>query len=115
MSFAWSRPLGWVVLPLSALFVGRYAWVTIRDMRVDRAAHVVDVMMQAADMRQAAEMLEEVFGVNGESGRKWLREWLGRLAEAGKLAGEEQALRLVELAKELQGAVATLGEKQSAG
>ncbi|MGD0113455.1 MAG: hypothetical protein ABSD48_16475 [Armatimonadota bacterium] len=62
MSFTWSTPLGCVVVPLSALFIARCAWLIRRVVRLDRVTAAVDAHVIMIDT------LEEALGADAESG-----------------------------------------------
>ena len=54
MSFAWSAPLGWVVVPLSAAFVLRFGWDQIRDVRLRRKDRAIQAGIVFIDAQQRA-------------------------------------------------------------
>ncbi len=100
MSFTWSTPLGCVVVPLSALFIVRCAWLIRRVLRLGRATAAVDAQVIVIDT------LEEALGADAESGIGRVKEQLTRFAQALKEAARspsgETMSKVRELAKEIQ-------------
>jgi hypothetical protein len=120
MSFAWSTPLGWVVVPLSALFIARYTWVTIRDMRLHSKALAIDATVMMADISEDALGTDfESFMTDLRSRIIRVKELLAKCAEAEGSPDEEtvselRVLRdeLKEKVKALRGAMPKLREVQ---
>ena len=95
MSFAWSSPLGWVVVPLSGLFVVRFVWVEMRDVRLghkDRVIYALLMLTETAESALGSDLGSFSTDVSARTARA--RELLAKCAEAG---GSPDAETLSEL------------------
>ncbi len=96
MSFAWSTPLGCVVVLFSTLFIARCARLVKRILRLEQVVVAVDAKVMAVDL------VEEALGIGPESRMARIKQLMATLREAVYSPSEETISELRALLEELQ-------------